>query len=90
MTGGQRVVSLFFFPSSSLLFSFLDTNTLGLVTPASSQQRGQAGCTSQSQHYLSEQSISEEKQRRREKGRKRSENRETVRSGGKRGSQEAI
>lgn len=68
----------------------LHRHTQGLVrTPASTQQPGQTGCTSQSQHHPSEQSISEEKQRNREKrdgeirqrrrhGRKRRKGKKTV------------
>lgn len=61
------------------------THTLGLIrTPALSQQQGQAGCTSQSQHHLSEQSISEEKQRTRgKKTQKEWRQRERERHGGK-------
>lgn len=67
MTGGQRVVS-FKKQTPTHTPSQTRSHTLGLVrTPASSQQQGQAGCTSQSQHHTSEQSISEEKQRNRRK-----------------------
>ncbi len=65
--GGQRVVSLNTEPHTHL-HRHTHTHTQGLVrSPATSQQQGQAGCASQSQHYPSEQSISEEKQKNRGK-----------------------
>lgn len=70
------------------------THTPGLVqTPALSQKQGQAGCTSQSQHYSSEQSINKDKQRNRKKwDRKRHRGRRgrEMRNGKKRGSRKAI